>query len=86
MFITLLIVTLLIALATSLLVMRLFDKMIRKILDRLVSAELSAAWNRYLSFAVVVVGVSGGVRVWSLEKYITARTDEGEPIVLNADR
>ena len=86
MFITLLIVTLLIALATSLVVIRLFDKMIRKILDRLVSAELSAAWNRYLSFAVVVVGVSGGVRVWSLEKYITARTDEGEPIVLNADR
>ena len=86
MFITLLIVTLLIALATSLLVLRLFDRLIRKILDRVVAAELSAAWNRYLSFAVVVVGVSGGVRIWSLEKYITARTDDGEPIVLNADR
>ena len=86
MFITLLIVTLLIALATSLLVIRLFDRLIRKILDRVVSAELSKAWNRYLSFAVVVVGVSGGVRIWSLEKYITARTDDGEPIVLNADR
>ena len=86
MFITLLIVTLLIALATSLLVMRLFNRMIRKILDRLVSTELSEAWNRYLSFAVVVVGVSGGVRIWSLEKYITARTDQGDPIVLNADR
>lgn len=86
MFITLLIVTLLIALATSLLVIRLFDSLIRKILDRVVSAELSAAWNRYLGFAVVVVGVSGGVRIWSLEKYITARTDDGEPIVLNADR
>ena len=47
MFITLLIVTLVIALATSLLVIRLFDKMIRKILDRLVSAELSEAWKRY---------------------------------------
>ena len=86
MFITLLLVTLLIALATSLLVIRLFDRLIRKILDRIVSAELSEAWNRYLSFAVVVVGVSGGVRIWSLEKYITARTDDGEPIVLNADR
>ena len=86
MFITLLIVTLLIALATSLLVLRLFDRLIRKILDRVVAAELSAAWNRYLGFAVVVVGVSGGVRIWSLEKYITARTDDGEPIVLNADR
>lgn len=86
MFITLLIVTLLIALATSLLVLRLFDRLIRKILDRMVSAELSAAWNRYLGFAVVVVGVSGGVRLGSLEKYITARTDDGEPIVLNANR
>ena len=86
MFITLLIVTLLIAMATSLLVLRLFDRLIRKILDRVVSAELSAAWNRYLGFAVVVVGVSGGVRIWSLEKYITARTDNGDPIVLNADR
>lgn len=86
MFITLLLVTLLIALATSLLVLRLFDRLIRKILDRVVAAELSEAWNRYLSFAVVVVGVSGGVRIWSLEKYITARTDDGEPIVLNADR
>lgn len=86
MFITLLIVTLLIAVATSLLVIRLFDRLVRKILDRVVAAELSAAWHRYLSFAVVVVGVSGGVRIWSLEKYITARTDDGEPIVLNADR
>ena len=85
MFVTLLIVTLLIAVATSLLVLRLFDRLIRKILDRVAAAELSAAWNRYLSFAVVVVGVSGGVRIWSLEKYITARTDDGEPIVLNAD-
>ena len=86
MFIILLIVTLLIALATSLLVIRLFDRLIRKILDRVVSTELSEAWNRYLRFAVVVVGVSGGVRIWSLEKYITARTGDGEPIVLNADR
>jgi len=86
MFITLLIVTLLIAVATSLLVLRLFDRLIRKILDRVVAAELSEAWNRYLGFAVVVVGVSGGVRIWSLEKYITARTDDGDPIVLNADR
>ena len=35
---------------------------------------------------MVVVGVSGGVRIWELEKYITARPDEAEPIVLNADR
>jgi len=86
MFITLLVVTFLIALATSVAVVRLFQTPIRRILDRIVSAELSGAWLRYLSFAVVVVGVSGGVRIWELEKYITPRTREVEPILLNSDR
>ncbi len=86
MFITLLAVTFLIALATSLLVVRLFRNTIRIILDRVVSAELSGAWHRYLSFAVVVVGVSGGVRIWELEKYITARSKDVELVVLNSDR
>ena len=86
MFVTLLLVTLLIALTTSLVVVRLFNGVIRKILDRVVSAELSGAWQRYLSFAVVVVGVSGGVPIWELEKYITAHPEEAEPVVLNADR
>jgi hypothetical protein len=86
MFITLLIVTFAIALATSMLVVRLFRFPIRSILDRVVSPELSGAWHRYLDFAVIVVGVSGGVRIWELEKYITARTREMEPVVLNADR
>jgi hypothetical protein len=86
MFITLLIVTFAIALATSLVVVRLFRAPIRTILDRVVSAELSGAWHRYLAFAVVVVGVSGGVRIREIEKYITARTKEMEPVVLNADR
>ena len=86
MFITLLAVTFAIALATSLTIVRLFRTPIRMILDRVVSAELSGAWHRYLDFAVVVVGVSGGVRIWELEKYITARSKEAEVVVLNADR
>jgi len=85
-FITLLAVTFAIALATSLTIVRLFRTPIRMILDRVVSAELSGAWHRYLDFAVVVVGVSGGVRIWELEKYITARSKEAEVVVLNADR
>jgi len=79
-------VTFLIALVTSLIVVRLFRGPIRTILDRVVSTELSGAWHRYLNFAVVVVAVSGGVRIWELEKYITARTKDMEPVVLNADR
>lgn len=86
MFITLLVVTLLIALATSLLVVRLFRAPIESILARVVSPALSAAWHRYLDFAVIVVGISGGVRIWELEKYITARTEDAAPVVLNAER
>ena len=86
MFITLLVVTFAIALATSLTIVRLFRRPIRLILDRVVSSELSSAWHRYLDFAVVVVGVSGGVRIWELEKYITPRSLEAEVVVLNADR
>lgn len=86
MFLALLLVTFLIALATCAIVVRLFRGPIGQILDRLVPADLSAAWQRYLGFAIYVVGVSSGVRIWDLEKYITARTDEGAPIVLNGDR
>jgi hypothetical protein len=86
MFITLLVVTFGIALATSGVVVYLFRTPITAILGRVVSPELSGAWHRYLNFAIVVVGVSGGVRIWELEKYITARAEDGEPIVLNIDR
>lgn len=86
MFITLLAITFVIALLTSLVVVRLFRAPIRAILARIVSSELSGAWYRYLAFAVVVVGVSGGVRIWELEKYITPRSEDVAPVVLNADR
>ena len=72
MFITLLAVTFAIALFVSFLVVRLFRKPIGAILCRIVKDEINTAWTRYLSFAIYVVGVSGGVRVWDLEKYITA--------------
>lgn len=86
MFITLLLVTFVISLAACVLVVRLFKGSITQILDRLVAPEISNAWLRYLNFAIVVVGLSGGVRIWDLEKYITARSSDGEPIILNADR
>lgn len=86
MFLTLLLVTFLIAAATSALVASLFSRPVKKILDRLVSEELGATWKRYILFAIYVVGISGGVRVWELEKYITPRTKEDAPIILNSDR
>lgn len=86
MFIVLLLVTLGIAASTSIGVVWLFRVPIHSILARVISDELSGAWHRYLDFAVVVVGTSGGVRIWELEKYITARSSDMEPIVLTGER
>ena len=86
MFVSLLIVTFLIAAAVSFAVARLFRHSIASILGRIVTPEISGAWWRYLTFAIYVVGISGGVRVWDLEKYITPRPEEAAAIVLNAER
>jgi hypothetical protein len=78
--------TLAIAILVSLGVARLFHQPIAAILQRIVSTELGSAWQRYVTFAIYVVGVSGGVRVWELEKYVNPRGKDAPPIVLNADR
>jgi len=85
-FVTLLVVTFAIAVLVSFGVSMLFRKSLRTILDRILSPELGGAWFRYITFAVYVVGVSGGVRIWELEKYITPRTENEPLIVLNSDR
>ena len=86
MFITLLVVTFLISLAASFGMAMLFNRPIAAILRRIVAEELSSAWHRYIRFAIYVVGISGGVRIWDLEKYITPRAEDQEVIVLNAER
>lgn len=86
MFLTLLLVTFLIAALVSFTVARLFDKPLRQILGRLVAEDLSSAWHRYIVFAIYVVGISGGVRVWSLEQYILPRDRNSPPLVLTSER
>lgn len=86
MFLTLLLVTFLISLATSLLVVRLFRDALAAILAKLVASELTSAWHRYFDFAICVVGVSGGVRIWQLEQYITPRSEAAEVVMLTTDR
>ena len=85
MFASLLAVTFLVALLTSLLVVAIFVRPIATLLARIVSDQLAPIWKRYILFAIVVVGVAGGVRVWDLERYITPDKD-GKLLVLTADR
>lgn len=71
MFITLLVATFLIAFVVSTIVVLFFSSPINKILDRIISDQISRAWSKYLKFAIYVTGISSGVRIWNLEKYIT---------------
>ena len=71
MFITLLAATFIIAFTVSTIVVLFFSKPLDKILDRIISDQISKAWSKYLKFAIYVTGISSGVRIWNLEKYIT---------------
>lgn len=71
MFITLLLVTFLIASAVAVLASRWFSRPIQRILGQIVDDEVTFAWTMYLRFAILVVGISSGVRIFQLERYIT---------------
>ena len=89
MFLMLLLTTLVVALATSAIVVALFRRPSRQILDRIIGPELAHAWQRFLLFAIYVVGVSSGVQIWKLEQYIRAEPGPNgagrPPFVLNGE-
>lgn len=82
MFLTLLLVTFVLALAVSVIVAKSFSTPINNILKRIVTDAISVAWLQYLKFAIVVVGVSAGVRIYELEKYITPQTWDKETRII----
>ncbi len=87
MFITLLAITFLISLGVAAIVAGIFAKPIDQILARIISDEISRAWVKYLKFAIYVVGVSSGVRIWELERYITPpQIKDAQVIQLTRDR
>ncbi len=81
MFITLLATTFVISFVVSTIVVLIFTRPLDGILNRIVSDQISTAWSKYLKFAIYVTGVSSGVRIWELEKYITRQQYTGSDIV-----
>jgi hypothetical protein len=82
MFMLLLLVTLLISIAISFAVMAVFSRPINAILFRIIADAISAAWLKYMKFAIFVVGISSGVRVGNFEQYLTpSRWDKDAKIV-----
>lgn len=88
MFLTLLAVTFTISLLVSAIVSRVFTQPLDSILKRIITDQISTAWLKYLKFAIYVVGISSGVRIYELEKYITPQRFEKESkiVELTSDR
>ncbi|MDR1849995.1 MAG: hypothetical protein LBQ75_08140 [Zoogloeaceae bacterium] len=82
MFLTFLCITFAIAAVVSFLVVRLFGLPIEGILKRIIADDISQAWLKYMKFAIYVVGISKGVRVWELERYISPRPYDEEARIL----
>lgn len=84
MFFALLAITLCVSALVSVIAARAFDKPVKGILSRLIADDIAGAWARYMTFAIYVVGISGGVRIHALERYILPaaqpRMDGLEPV------
>ncbi len=86
MFFTLLLVTFVLAAVVSFWVVKVFNKPISTIFRRIIQDEISSAWHKYVKFAAYVVGISGGVRIHELERYISAPTKDSQVLELNSDQ
>lgn len=70
MFFTLLLVTFSLSATVAWTAARVFRQPMAAIFDRIVQDSISYAWQRYILFATYVVGISGGVRLYELERYV----------------
>ena len=82
----LLVTTFVVAFVVASIIVFIFNKPIDSILKRVVPSDISYAWARYLRFAIYVVGIGGGVRVWDFEKYMTAQDPYRQIVALTSDR
>ncbi len=88
MFYTLLLTTFGIAMLVAGITSRFFAKPAAAILKRVIQDEIALSWLTYLKFALLVVGVSGGVRIRELERFVSTpvHNEKAEVLVLTAER
>ena len=84
--ITLLIATFIVSFAVASIVVLLFTRPIDRIMRRIIQEDVGKAWTRYLQFAIYVVGIGSGARVWSLERYLTPQGPGQQVLELTTDR
>jgi hypothetical protein len=86
MFIALLAANFAVAFLVSFIVARIFRDSITRIMQRLVTEDIYHAWSRYIIFAIYVVGISGGVRIWNMEQYISRNAPDDRVLELTTER
>lgn len=85
MFYTMLFLTLAVAVITSIITALFFKNSITTLLGRIVGDEIKHAWQRYLLFAILVVGTAGGIKLWEFEKYIPSE-EQTKPYVMTLEQ
>ena len=86
MFLALLFVTVVVAFAVSAVTALVFTKPLDSILKRIIADAISSAWLKYLQFAILVVGISSGVRVHDLERFLGPGAGSAQTSGLSLDR
>lgn len=86
MFFTLLLVTFILTIIVSLIVVSMFRKPIDDIFERIIKDPISKAWQKYVVFATFVAGISGGVRIYQLERYINPHGGDSQVLELTSER
>jgi hypothetical protein len=86
MLITLLCITFGAAFLTCAILSQVFKKPVKQILNRLINEDISVAWAKYMTFAIFVTGISGGVRVWELERYVFPQGEDKVIMELTGER
>lgn len=86
MFYILLIVTFIVSAIVSLAVVRLFSKAADKIFMSIINDPIGLSWSLYLRFAMLVVGISSGVSIYKLERYVVPKGKERTVETLSPER
>lgn len=89
MFYLLILSNFIIATLTSVIIIYMFSKSINKIMERIINDPINTTWAKYTKFAGLVVGISSGIRIYEMEKYInpiTYTTDKGTILELTTER
>lgn len=84
-FLVLLFVTLFIAVTVSVIVLAFFRKPVDKIFHRIIGEEIAVAWRKFLTFALFVVGISSGVNIRKLERFVQPESPDAVLPVLTAE-